>query len=131
MTEKQYDLEERLLEYATVIVRLTDRTRNTRSGNHISDQLMRSGTSVLLNHGEAEVAESSKDFVHKMRLCLKELKESKRSLRLIKNVPLVEPASDVDPLLSETEELIRIFAASIRTAKKNMVKEQPCDAYTV
>ena len=71
-----------------------------------------------LGYQRAEAAESPQDFVHKLRICLKELRESKRWLRLIKSVPLVNPPSRVDPILAETEELIRIFVASIRTAEK-------------
>ncbi len=83
MTERKYDLEDRLLEYAAVIVRLVEKMPRTRAGNHIGDQLLRSGTSPLLNHGEAQAAESPNDFAHKLRVCLKELRESHCSLRLI------------------------------------------------
>lgn len=117
MDEKKYDLEERLLDYAAAIIRLVERLPTTRAGNHLTGQLLRSGTSPLPNHGEAQAAESADDFIHKMSICFKELKESRRWLRLIKRVPLLKPG-DVDPLLEETEELIKIFAASIRTAKK-------------
>jgi four helix bundle protein len=116
----RYDLEERLLEYAAMIVRLVEEMDKTRAGNHVAGQLLRSGTSPLFNHGEAQAAESQSDFVHKMGICLKELRESKRALRLIQRVPLIRPPSRVDPLLIETEELIRIFFASIRTARKSV-----------
>ena len=78
MGEQKYDLEERLLEYAAVIVRLVEKLPNTRAGNHIAGQLLRSGTSPLPNHGEAEAAESRGDFIHKMGICHKELRESRR-----------------------------------------------------
>ena len=86
-----------------------------RPRNHIAGQLLRSGTSPLPNHGEAQAAESRKDFVHKLKICHKELRESRRWLRLIQRVPLLKAAL-VEPLVDETEELIRIFAASLRTA---------------
>lgn len=76
-----YDLEERLLEYAARIIRLVERLPNTRAGNHVAGQLLRAGTSPLPNHAEAQ--ESRRDFVHKMRICLKELWESLRWLRLV------------------------------------------------
>ena len=114
----KYDLEERLLEYAANIIRLVEELPGSRAGSHVAGQLLRSGTSPLSNHGEAQAAESANDFVHKMRLCLKELKESRRWLRLIAHVPMIEPASRTRRLLGETEELIRIFAASIKTALK-------------
>src|SRR5262245_37087072 len=115
MKAKQYDLEERLLEYAAAIIRLVEQLPNTRAGNHLANQLLRSGTSPLPNHGEAQAAESRKDFVHKLSICLKELKETRRWLRLARRVPLISPPSELAVLLAETEELVRIFASSIRT----------------
>ncbi len=112
-----YDLEERLLEYAARIIRLVERLPNTRAGNHVAAQLLRSGTSPLPNHGEAQAAESARDFVHKLKICLKELRESDRWLRLIQRVPLLKPKR-VDPLVNETDELIRIFVRSIQTAQR-------------
>ena len=76
-----YDLEERLLEYAARIIRLADSLKNSRAANHVGGQLLRSGTSPLPNHGEARAAESLNDFVHKLKICLKELRESHRWLR--------------------------------------------------
>ncbi len=116
--EKRYDLEQRLLEYAVRIIRLVDALPATRAGRHVADQLLRCGTSPLANHGELQGAESRKDFIHKLGICLKEIRESRRWLRLIHRVPLLPPAK-VEPLLAETEALIKIFSASIRTAEKN------------
>ena len=114
--EPAYDLEERLLQYAAAVIRLVDAMPNTRSANHVAGQLLRSGTSALPNHGEAQGAESLADFIHKFKLCLKELVESRRWLRLIRLVPLVERPLSLDALIDETEQLIRIFAKSIETA---------------
>ena len=91
--------------------------------------LLRSGTSPYFNHGEAEAAESPRDFVHKMGVCLKELRETKRALKLTRKVPLIESPTVVVPLLAETEELIKIFFVSIRTAHKNIVRESPAEPY--
>ena len=129
MESKKYDLEERLLEYAASIVRLAEDMVKTKAGNHVGGQLLRSGTSPYFNHGEAEAAESQRDFVHKMGVCLKELRESKRALRLIKKVPLVQSPADIEPLLVETEELIKIFFVSIRTAKQKVVRENASEPY--
>ncbi len=115
-TYQVYDLEERLLEYAASIIRLVERLPATRAGNHIAAQLLRSGTSPLPNHAEAQAAESRNDFIHKLRICLKELRESLRWLKLMRRVPLLQPASQVDALLTETEALVKIFVASVRTA---------------
>jgi four helix bundle protein len=119
MKEKTYDLEERLLEYAANIIRVAERLPNTRAGNHVAGQLLRSGTSPLPNHGEAQAAESRNDFVHKLSICLKELRESHRWLRLARRVPLINPPTEFDSQLQETESLIKIFAKSIRTAQRN------------
>jgi four helix bundle protein len=115
---KDYDLEERLLEYAAQVIRLVERVPRTQAGIHVAGQLLRSASSPLSNHGEAQAAESVDDFVHKLSICLKELKESRRWLRLVRRVPLLKPESQIDPLLDETEQLIRIFATSIRTAQR-------------
>ena len=117
--EAKYDLEERLLDYAARIIRLADSLPNRKAANHVGGQLLRSGTSPLPNHGEAQAAESRDDFIHKFKICLKELRESRRWLRLIQRVPLTEKPKLIDPLLTETEELIRIFDRSIRTAQAN------------
>lgn len=117
-TAARYDLEERLLEYAVRIIRLVDALPATKAGRHVADQLLRCGTSPLANHGELQGAESRKDFIHKLGICLKEIRETQRWLRLIHRVPLVSP-SKIQPLLAETDALIRIFVASLRTAERN------------
>jgi four helix bundle protein len=114
-----YDLEDRLLEFSAKIVQLTESLPNTRAGNHIAGQLLRCGTSALSNHGEVEAAESRRDFLHKLRICLKELRETKRWLRLLGCVNKVETPANFNSCLKEVEELIRIFVASVRTAKRN------------
>jgi four helix bundle protein len=116
--ERTFDLEDRLLEYAVRIVRLVDALPASRAGRHVADQLLRCGTSPLANHGELQGAESRKDFIHKLGLCQKEIREARRWLRLVHRVPLLAPRK-VEPLLTETEALIKIFAASIRTARTN------------
>jgi four helix bundle protein len=116
---KPYDLEERLLDFAAAVIRLVERLPNTKAGNHVAGQLLRCGTSPLANHGEAQGAESREDFLHKMRVAYKELRETRRWMRLIKKAPLIQPATEVDADLREVEELIRIFFSSIRTAEDN------------
>jgi four helix bundle protein len=116
---RRYDLEDRLLDFAVSIVELTESFQNTRAGNHIAGQLLRCGTSPLSNHGEVEAAESRKDFLHKLRICLKELRETRRWLRLVNRLKKFDHLADLPACLSEVDELIRIFAASARTAEKN------------
>jgi len=81
--------------------------------------LIRSGTSPALNYGEAQVAESRNDFIHKMKICLKELKESKIALLIIKRKPLIIDNPKLDFTISECNELIAIFLKSIETASIN------------
>ncbi len=129
MAEREYDLEDRLLEYAASVIRLVEKVVKTRAGNHVGGQLLRSGTSPLFNHGEAQAAESPNDFIHKMKVCLKELRESERALRLVRRVPLINDTTEIGPFLKETDELIRIFVTSIRTAQKNKVREDTDNSY--
>lgn len=116
---RRYDLEDRLLDFAVYVVELTESLPNTRAGNHIAGQLLRCGTSPLSNHGEVEAAESRKDFLHKLRICLKELRETKRWLRLVSRLKKLGEPANLPACLNEVEELIRIFAASVKTAEKN------------
>lgn len=117
-SKPRFDLEDRLLEFSARIIRLVDSLPNTRAANHIAGQLLRCGTSPYGNHGEVEAAESRKDFVHKLKVFLKELKETRRWLRLIAQSSML-PETKMTPILNETEELIRIFFSSIRTAERN------------
>jgi four helix bundle protein len=119
MKEPKYDLEERLLEFSVRIIRVTESMKRSRAANHIADQLLRSGTSPYGNHGEAEGAESRDDFIHKLKVCYKELRESRRWLRLVQRAELIAKPALLVPLISEADELVRIFASSIRTAQKN------------
>jgi len=112
-----FDLEDRLLDFSARIIRLVDSLANTRAANHVAGRLLRCGTSPYGNHGEVEAAESRRDFVHKLRVCLKELTESRRWLRLLQKAALV-PERKMLAILGETEELIKIFFASVRTAEK-------------
>ena len=101
------------------VVELTESLPNTSAGNHIAGQLLRCGTSPLSNHDEVEAAESRKDFLHKLRVCLKELRETKRWLRLVSRLKRLGEPANLPVCLNEIEELIRIFAASVKTAERN------------
>ena len=121
---RRYDLEERLLEFASAIIDLSEKLPNSRAGNHVAGQILRSGTSPYPNHAEAEAAESREDFVHKLKLCLKELRETRRWARLIKRKAWAKDDSTLVFVLGEADELIRIFFASIRTARQNALKDR-------
>jgi four helix bundle protein len=114
----RFDLEERLLAFSVRIIEIVDALSNTRGANHVGAQLLRCGTSPYGNHAEVQAAESRRDFVHKLRVCLKELKETPRWLRLIQRSAWL-PQSKTAPILGETEQLIKIFFSSIRTAQSN------------
>jgi len=120
---KMYDLEERLLNYAAEIIKFTEKLPNSRAGNHVAGQLLRSGTSPLSNHGEAEAAESHEDFVHKLKICLKELRESLRWIRLVRKSRLL-PDTETNRLESESDELVRIFVASLRTSERRALERK-------
>ena len=120
--EKKYDLEDRLIDFAVRIIRLAQSLPKTEVGKHISGQILRSGTSPAPNYGEAQGAESQADFIHKMRICLKELRETKVWLRIIERANLVCSAK-LKGLVDENDELIAIFTTSIKTAARKKTKE--------
>jgi four helix bundle protein len=117
--DRKFDLEDRLLEFASAVIDFSESLPDTRAGNHVAGQVLRSGTSPYPNHGEAEAAESRDDFIHKLKICLKELRETRRWARLIKRKAWVKDEAVLLFILGECEELIRIFHSSIQTAKRN------------
>ena len=120
---RKFDLEDRLLEFASAVIDLSESLPATRAGNHVAGQILRSGTSPYPNHGEAEAAESRDDFIHKLKICLKELRETRRWARLVKRKAWVKNEATLLFMLSECDELIRIFHSSIQTAKRNAQTE--------
>ena len=119
---KTYDLEGRLIDFAVRIIRIAESLPNTKVANHIAGQMIRCGTSPAPNYGEAQSAESRSDFIHKMKVCLKELRETRVWLLMIVRIMLIKQASKLEPLIQENNELISIFVTSIRTAKKGKKK---------
>lgn len=122
--KKKYDLEERLIDFAVLIIKMSENLYGTRAAIHIGGQLVRSGTSPALHYGEAQSAESRADFIHKIKILLKELRETKNALQIIKRVPLTDKLNDVEDAFRESNELISIFVKSIETAKKNLISEK-------
>jgi four helix bundle protein len=114
-----FDLEERLIVFSLVIIEIAELIPSDFIGKHVAGQLLRSGTSPALNYGEAQVAESRSDFIHKMKICLKELKETSINLQIIKRKPLIKDSPKVIAVISECDQLLLIFAKSIETAKMN------------
>jgi len=125
MEEKKLrnQLEERLIDFAAKIIAFIELLVKNQAGNHIANQIARSSISSALNYGEAQSAESRKDFVHKIKIVLKESRETHIALRIIKKSKLVRNFSEVDLLISECNELVSIFVKSVETAEKNMNKK--------
>ena len=122
--EKKFDLEDRLIDFAVLIVEISESLNNSKAGNHIAGQLVRSGISPALNYGEAQSAESRNDFIHKLKILLKELRETLVALKIIKRVSLTNKIEKVDNGIIECNELISIFVTSVGTAKKNINKRK-------
>ncbi len=116
----KHNLEERLINFAVLIIELINEMPASKAGNHLSGQLVRSGTSPALNYGEAQSGESRKDFIHKIKIVLKELRESYNCLRIIYKSRLYKSEDKVNKAIKENNELISIFVKSVETAQKNM-----------
>lgn len=112
-------LEERVASFAARMIAVCEALPNRVGAAHLRDQLFRSSTSVAANYAEASVPESRKDFAHKLSIALKELVESRMWLTIIAKREYVPPQS-VQKLTAETNELIRIFNASITTARRRI-----------
>jgi four helix bundle protein len=115
----KYDLEERLIDFSVLIIDIVGEMPNTKAGNTMSGQIVRSGTSVALNYGEAQSGESKNDFIHKMKVVLKELRETFVALKIIHRAKLYLSEEKVINAKNENNELISIFVKSIETALKN------------
>ena len=118
MSAARYDLENRLVRFGARACRLTERLPSTAVGKHITVQLIRSGTSPLANYGEVQGAESRRDFIHKLGICVKELRETRSWLKLIGEMQFCE-VDERESLLTECDELLAILVSSIRTARGN------------
>lgn len=119
---RRYDLGDRLIDFSVRVMDLVEMVPRTRSGNHVADQLLRCGTSPMANYAEAQSAESRKDFIHKMKVSLKELREARAWLLVIQRRKLGRNANAVADALAECNELVAIFAASVGTAERNKAK---------
>ena len=120
MQNRKYDLEDRFVDYTCRMVDVVEALPNTRAGNYIAGQLIKSCHSPTFNYGETQAAESTKDFVHKMGVVLKELKECRTALKVIRKKEMIKPVVKLDGVYKETEELIAIIGKSISTAKKKV-----------
>ena len=110
------ELSEQLLDYGVRIIRVIEAMPGTVIGRRIGDQLLRSGTSVGANYEEARAAESTADFVHKLQLALKELREASYWLQLLSRAHIV-PLGKLEELIDESHQLRAILSKSVATAK--------------
>ena len=117
-SQKKFDLQDRFIDYAVRIIKASEQLPETKAGKHVSFQILRSGTSPAANYGEAQSAESRADFIHKLKIALKELRETEVWLKIIVRAELIKPSTKMSSLLQETDELISIIFKSIDTVKK-------------
>ena len=113
---KGNNLEDRLVNFAVRIIRLCDAMPSTPSARHIRNQILRSGTSPAPNYGEARSAESRKDFIHKLKIGLKEMNETRIWLKILIQTQIVNP-DVLGSLLDECEQLCRILSSSVNTVR--------------
>jgi len=122
MKSRKYDLEDRLIEFAVNISDIVNALPNSRLGNYLAGQIIRSGISTALHYGEAQSDESQADFIHKMKVVLKELRETFIGLKIIHRKKILQNTQLLEKVLEENNELISIFVKSIDTAKKKGTK---------
>ena len=114
----RYDLEDRLIRFGAAVCRLAGQLPVTVVGKQVSQQLIRSATSPFANYGEVQDAESRRDFIHKLGICLKELRETRAWLKFMDEMKL-GAEDQLTMVMRECEELLAIMATSVRTARQN------------
>jgi len=119
MEKRKFDLEDRFVDFTCRMIDIVESLPKTRAGNYIAGQLIKSCHSPTFNYGEVQAAESKNDFIHKMGVVLKELKECRTALKIIIKKEMIKPIDKLANISKETEELIAIIAKSISTAKNN------------
>ena len=120
--KKKFDLQEHLIDYAVRIIKVSEQLPDTKAVRQLADQILKSGTSPAPNYGEAQSAESRADFIHKLKVALKELRETEVWLKIIVKAKLIQPSTKLSPLLQETDELISILFKSIDTANRSSLR---------
>lgn len=118
---RRYDLEDRLIQFASTCIRIAERLPLSKAGLVLEGQLVRSATSAALNYGEAQAAESKQDFIHKMKISLKEIRESRVAIKIIADKPLLQEEC-LAAALDEANQLMAIFIACIKTAADHRSK---------
>ena len=116
MKREKYDLEDRLIAFAVLIIDLVSKLPNDKVTSHLGNQLLRSGTAPAFIYGEALSAESRRDFVHKLKLLLKELRETMINLKILHKIKYASIAIPG----KECDDLIAIFVKSVTIANSNL-----------
>ena len=124
MVYNKIDLVERLTDFSVSIINIAEKLPNTRPGNYLAGQMIRSGTSPALHYGEAQDAESNQDFIHKIKVVLKELRETSIALLIIKKLNIYKNLGTLESTMVESNQLISIFVASVKTAKSKITKRR-------
>ncbi|HEX38083.1 MAG TPA: four helix bundle protein [Candidatus Cloacimonetes bacterium] len=122
--KKVFDLQDRCIHYAVRIIKLVEKLPKSSTGKYFSYQILRNSTSIAANYGEAQSAESRADFIHKLKLSLKKLRETEVWLKIIEQAEPINPNEKLTLLLKETDELISILFKSIETSKKKDTDEK-------
>ena len=117
------EIEDRLIEFSVRTFKLIERLRKTEYSAYLSNQLLRSATSSAMNYGEAQGAETTRDFIHKIGVVIKELRESRVNFKLIKESGICQDRTELEMLLQENDELIAIFFATLKTAKSKITAQ--------
>ena len=114
-----YDLQDRLIAFSVQILNFVEHIPNSYAGDYFKKQLIRSSASPALNYAESQGAVSDKDFVNKVSICLKELRESQVNLKIIKLKPMAD-IEVVEPALDECSQLVAIFTTIVKNKRDNM-----------
>ncbi len=122
--EKKYDLEDRLIDFAVSVLNLIEKLPNSNTGKHLAYQLIKSGTSPALNYGESQAAESGNDFDHKIKIVLKELRETQINLKIIHKKGNLIAEEEILPNLKECGELVAIFTSTVKKRKLRNLPEK-------
>ena len=120
---KHTNLEDRLINFGVNVVNIGSKLQVRKELRGLTDQILRSGISSPLNYSEAIHAESKKDFIHKMKIALKELRETYTALRILIKIPGIHYLDQLEALKTENNELLSIFVTSVKTAQRNYLEE--------
>ena len=115
------DLEERLISFSVSIIKMVQSLPESRANNHLGMQVLRSATSTALNYGEAQGGESKRDFIHKIKLVLKVLRESLVCLKIILRINQSSNLEELRVLLKECNEVVSVFVKSVQTAENGLL----------